>query len=113
MEYREDRGMDPIRIDKKEETPEGWRFVAEIGPDHNKIGFCIFVCRDYWTALTGGKYSPEELLMRSLSFLLRHEPKTSITRSFHLKDIQKQFSGFEEYVRTTTPESSASSPFYV
>jgi hypothetical protein len=111
-EYREYRDMDAIQIMKKEETPDGWRFVVEIGPDHNKIGFSILICKDYWIALTDGKYPPEELLVRSLRFLLQQEPKTSITRSFHLKDIQKRFSGFEEHIRALSSESSSYLSFF-
>lgn len=105
--------MDPIYIDKKEETSEGWRFVVEIGPDHNKIGFSVSIDRDYWTALTGGRYSPEDLLIRSLKFILQHEPKTSMARSFQLQDIQKQFSGYEEHIKVSVPASVQSSPFRV
>ena len=112
MEYREYRGMDPVHVDKKEETVDGWRFVVEIGPDHNKIGFSISICRDYWIALTDGKYPPEELLVRSLRFLLRQEPKTSITRSFHLKDIQKRFPGFEGHIKALSSESSSYLSFF-
>jgi hypothetical protein len=88
--------MDAIQITKKEDTADGWRFVVEVGPDFNKIGFSAFLDKDYWNELTRGTYSPEEFVMRSFRFLLQREPRTSIQRSFHIRDIQRQFSTYEE-----------------
>ena len=93
--------MDAIQITKKEETADGWRFVVEIGPDFNKIGFSVFLDKDYWNELTSGKYSPDEFVMRSFRFLLQREPRTSIMRSFHLRDIQRHFSTYEEKMKGT------------
>ncbi|MDO8474541.1 MAG: hypothetical protein Q7S62_03310 [bacterium] len=95
--------MDAIHIDKKEDTADGWRFVVEVGPDFNKIGFVVFLDKDYWTELTGGKYSPDELVTRSFRFLLAREPRTSVQRSFHIRDIQRNFSTYEERMKGPNP----------
>ena len=91
--------MDVIQITKKEETADGWRFVVEVGPDFNKIGFAAFLDKDYWSELTDGRYSPEEFVMRSFRFLLQREPRTSIQRSLHIRDIQRHFSTYEESMK--------------
>lgn len=88
--------MDTIQITNKEETADGWRFVVEVGPEFNKIGFSVFLDQDYWNELTGGRYSADEFVMRSFRFLLRREPRTSIARSFHVRDIQRHFSSYED-----------------
>ena len=99
VEYKEDGDMDAIQITKKEETADGWRFVVEVGQGFNEIGFSVFLDKDYWNELTGCRYSPDELIMRSFRFLLRREPQISIQRSFHVRDIQKYFSAYEDSMR--------------
>lgn len=54
---------------------------------------------DYYQELTGGKETPERLLERSFEFLLRHEPNTSILRSFDLPTINRYFPAYEEEMK--------------
>jgi hypothetical protein len=53
---------------------------------------------DYYHQLTGGRETPERLIERSFDFLLRHEPNTSILRSFDLPTINRYFPGFEKEI---------------
>lgn len=53
---------------------------------------------EYYRRLAGEEETPERLIERSFEFLLRHEPNTSILRSFHLKEINRYFPDFESEI---------------
>lgn len=48
--------------------------------------------------LAGGT-SAEDLLRRSFEFLLAREPKESILRDFHLREISRYFPEYEKAIR--------------
>lgn len=52
---------------------------------------------EYYEKLTGGKVTPEKLIVKSFEFLLEHESNTSILSSFNLPLIGRYF---PEYERT-------------
>jgi hypothetical protein len=53
---------------------------------------------DYYHKLTKGKISAEELIRRSIAFLLEREPNTSILASFDLPLIGNYFPEYEKKV---------------
>ena len=59
----------------------------------------VTVSRDYYRKLTGGRVTADELVEKSVEFLLERESNTSILSTFDLPVIQRYF---PEYERTIT-----------
>jgi hypothetical protein len=59
----------------------------------------VTVDPSYGRKLTGGRVSPEELVVKSFEFLLEREPNTSILRSFDLSVISQYFPEYENEIR--------------
>ena len=59
----------------------------------------VTVSRDYYKQLTGGRVTADELVEKSVEFLLEREGNTSILSTFDLPVIQRYF---PEYERTIT-----------
>ena len=59
---------------------------------------------DYIAKLTGGNANAEDLIRHSFEFLLEHEPKESILRSFGLPVIGHYFPEYEEEIRRRVSE---------
>ena len=59
----------------------------------------VTVSRDYYNQLTGGRVTADELVEKSVEFLLEREGNTSILSTFDLPVIQRYF---PEYERTIT-----------
>lgn len=91
--------MWPIRITKKVETGNGWEFVVEVGPHEQQIGYLIEVDEEYWMELTDGRYEPEELVHRSLRFLLKKERIIRDRRRFNLREIVRYHKDERGYIR--------------
>lgn len=53
---------------------------------------------DYYTKLTAGNVTPEELIRKSFEFLLEREPNTSILRTFELSVIGLYFPEYEKEI---------------
>jgi hypothetical protein len=54
---------------------------------------------EYYQRLTDGKIEPQQLVRKSFEFLLEHEPKESILRSFNLTEIARYFPAFEGEIK--------------
>ena len=53
---------------------------------------------EYYEKLTGGKVTPEMLIVKSFEFLLEHESNTSILSSFDLPLISRYFPQYEKTI---------------
>ena len=82
--------------------------VEKVGDDTYKViveergsrsKHTVMLCKDYYSKLTGGQISPEELIRRSFEFLLERESKESILSSFDLPVIQRYFPEYERTIR--------------
>ena len=97
--------MDPIVIQRKEETNKGWRFVVEVGIQAEyRVGFLVSVDKDYWQELTLSKHSPERLIQETFRFLLAKETtKTALVRelgnSFNLKDVEEKYYSYKRRIK--------------
>jgi len=91
--------MWPIRITKKIETGSGWEFVVEVGPHEQQIGYLIEVDEEHWMKLTDGRYEPEELVHRSLRFLLKKGRVIRDKRRFNLREIARYHEDESGYAR--------------
>jgi hypothetical protein len=86
--------MPEIRINKKLEKGNGWIFMVQV----DDMNFEVEVEKDYWQKLTQNEIEPEELVKKSFEFLLAHEPKETILRSFNLKVISSYFPEYEKEI---------------
>lgn len=91
--------MWPIRITKKMETGNGWEFVVEVGPQEQQIGYLIEVDEVHWMELTDGRYEPEELIHRSLRFLLKKQRVIRDRRRFNLREIARYHTDESGYIK--------------
>lgn len=91
--------MEPVKVIKRSEFEAGWHFTVEVGVEPDRIGYAVFLDKDYYQKLTGGKRKPEELVHRSFLFLLQREAKTAILRSFNLHEISYYYSKYEEEIK--------------
>ena len=97
--------MDPIVIQRKEETDKGWRFIVEVGTQGEyKMGFAILIDKEYWHKLTLEKFPPERLLTETFKFLFAKEiTKTAVARelgkAFDLRDIPDQYYSYERRIK--------------
>lgn len=90
-----------IQVTQRDEKEDGWTFVVEVGINSaEKIGYLVKVEKEYWEALTKGRYPPELLVRRSFMFLLSREAKSSILRNFNLREIQGYFPSYEDEMRS-------------
>ncbi|MDM8561465.1 hypothetical protein [Candidatus Parabeggiatoa sp. HSG14] len=53
----------------------------------------------YYEKITGGRVSHEELIEKSFEFLLERKPNTSITSSFALRSINRDFSEYKSTIK--------------
>ena len=87
--------MEQIEIKKEKEMENGWKFLVEVGGTE----YSITLDKDYWKKLTDSRHVPEELVRKSVEFLLAREAKESILREFNLQVISNYFSEYEEEIR--------------
>jgi hypothetical protein len=83
------------------EDRQGWqcRVTVTEGPSHTVHS--VTVARSYRDKLVGPHTPVERLVEKSFEFLLAHEPKESILRSFELSVINRYFPEYEESLRTS------------
>lgn len=97
--------MEPVVIQRVEETENGWRFVVEVGrQDEVKVGFAVLADKEYWQQLTFEKFPPERLVRETFKFLLAKEAaKTTLVRelgsSFDLRDIPAHYYSYERRMK--------------
>jgi hypothetical protein len=83
-----------IQVEKTRE--DTYRVTVEESSAHSE--HTVTLRKDYYSKLTDGKISPEELIRRSFEFLLEREPKESILSSFELPVIQRYFPEYESTI---------------
>ncbi len=87
-----------IKIEvKKEETDFGWRFDVIIKENGSETLHTVTLHREYYRTL-GVEKSPDELVEKSIEFLLEREPKTSILPAFDIKQISEYFPEYEKEI---------------
>jgi hypothetical protein len=75
------------------------RFEVTVEEGGSQTRHTVTVEPAYARKLTGNHASTEDLLRRSFEFLLEHEPKESILRQFHLREIGRYFPDYETEIR--------------
>ncbi|RJQ33677.1 hypothetical protein C4566_03240 [Candidatus Parcubacteria bacterium] len=90
--------MDNIEIKEQKVKAGKYLFVVEVGTTDKTI-HKVTLDRDYWQYLSDKKITPGQLILTSFMFLLNHESKESILKEFDLKDINRYFPEYEEFIR--------------
>jgi len=90
--------MPEIKIERLSEDDTKSVFKVEVVEDSSTSNHTVEVANDYYQKLTGGKISPEDLVIRSFKFLLQREPKEMIMSSFDLPTINRYFPEYEKRI---------------
>lgn len=77
----------------------GWQCTVTVREGASETRHAVTLDRATYERLTGGQASPEALVRESFVFLLAHEPKESILRSFDLPIIGRYFLRYEAEIR--------------
>lgn len=90
--------MTEVNIKDQKQINGEWKFLVEIINEESKSEIKITLDKDYWERLTGAVHLPEELISKSIEFLLQREPKESILKEFNLREISKYFPEYEREI---------------
>lgn len=90
--------MTKVNIRDCEQINKGWEFLIEILDAESKDEIKITLDKEYWEKLTGGVRTPEELIRKSVEFLLQRESKESIFKKFNLREISKYFPEYKKEI---------------
>jgi hypothetical protein len=88
--------MPEIKIAKINDFPTAEFKVTVI--DNIATVHLVTLTWEYYQKLTAGNSSPEDLIKKSLEFLLDHEPNTSILSKFSLNIISNYFPQYEKEI---------------
>jgi hypothetical protein len=80
-------------------TSSGWRCMVRVVDEQSTSEHSVDVTRADLERLDPGAIDPTELVRRSFEFLLEHERKESILRSFDLPAISRYFPEYERQIR--------------
>ncbi len=83
---------------QKTETEQGYRFQVIVREGSSETRHQVTLSRADYQRLAGNQASPEALVTESFRFLLEHEPKESILRSFDLTVISRYFPEYENEI---------------
>lgn len=84
-----------------EPSGDGWSCQVTVREDGSSTAHAVSVSRADLRRLDPSASDPGELIIRSFEFLLGHETKESILRSFDLPVIGRYFPDWERSVRRT------------
>ncbi len=87
--------MPEIKIESISEDNTKSIFKVDVVDEKSSSSHTVEVANDYYQKLTGGKISPEDLVVRSFKFLLQREPKEMIMSKFDLPVISRYFPEYE------------------
>ncbi len=90
--------MAEIRIERLSEDDTKSVFKVEVIEDKSTSAHTVEVKNDYYQKLTGGKITPEDLVIKSFKFLLQREPKEMIMSKFDLPVISRYFPEYESKI---------------
>jgi hypothetical protein len=77
----------------------GWSCQVDVAEGSSATKHSVSVERSDLERLDPGAADPSDLVLRSFEFLLEHEPKESILRSFDLTIIGRYFPDWEHRIR--------------
>jgi hypothetical protein len=87
------------RIDVEcQSSADGWTCDIGVVDDDSRSRHTVRVTREDLARLDPAAVEPSDLVRRSFTFLLRHEPKESILASFDLPLISRYFPDYESEI---------------
>jgi hypothetical protein len=90
--------MPEIKIERISEDNSRSVFKVQVVEEKSSSSHTVEVANDYYQKLTGGRFSPEDLVVRSFKFLLQREPKEMIMGIFDLPVIGRYFPDYEKRI---------------
>ena len=87
-----------VTVDCQSDGP-GWRCTVTVGTDARASRHEVTVSSEDLARLAPKGITVERLVEASFDFLLAHEPRESILRSFELPVISHYFSDYEPEIR--------------
>jgi hypothetical protein len=81
---------------------DGWLCQVAVAEGGSETRHSVTFTRADFQRLTTSGATPDDLVRRSFEFLLQHEPKESILRSFALPEIGRYFPEYEREVGKRT-----------
>lgn len=90
--------MPEIRIDRISEDTSKCVYQVQVVEERSHSTHTVTVPYDYHQKITGGKLSPEDLVIKSFRFLLQREPKEMILNKFDLPVISRYFPEYENEI---------------
>jgi len=89
--------MDLINVTLVETTEAGWRFAVTLTRAGDDYTYTVSLNKVYLEKLFPLS-EPEELIKKTMTFLLSREDAASILQEFNVEDVMKFFSDFEDVV---------------
>ena len=86
---------DNIFVKKIDDLGDRWLIEAAVSMGTDRVEYRITLPKDYWQKITGGKVQPAKLIEETFKFLLKHEPKETILRKFHLSQVKDFYPDYE------------------
>jgi hypothetical protein len=80
---------------------DGWLCQVTVAEGGSETRHSVTFTRADFQKLASSGETPDSLVRRSFEFLLRHEPKESILRSFALPEIGRYFSEYERELKAS------------
>lgn len=89
---------DTIEVHCGPDGAGGWRCEVQVGDDPEHTIHDVAVEPDTLARLAPGADDPTDLVRASFAFMLTHEPRESILRSFELSVIGRYFPKYEREI---------------
>lgn len=90
--------MPEIKIERISEDDAKSVYKVQIVEDKSTSAHTVEVASDYYKKITGGKITPDDLVIKSFKFLLQREPKEMIMSTFDLPTITRYFPEYEKRI---------------
>ncbi|OGD81523.1 hypothetical protein A3A54_02295 [Candidatus Curtissbacteria bacterium RIFCSPLOWO2_01_FULL_39_62] len=94
-----------VTIISKEKTLSGWQFKVNINikdldkNSQEEYNLTIELDETDYVRLTNRSINPEEMVKKSVNFLLSRENARNILTSFNLMEISKYYPDYEEMIK--------------
>jgi hypothetical protein len=84
---------------RSERATDGWTCDVRVVDEQSATEHTVGVTDDELERLDPGATDPTDLVRRSFEFMLEHEPKESVLRTFELPLIGRYFPEYERTIR--------------
>ena len=96
--------MNNITVEENASTKTSRQFTVRVDDGVTQSEHLVTVPEETYQELTGGKISREDLLEKTIEFILERESKESILFTFDLNVITSYFPEYEDEIKNTIAE---------